>query len=40
MYKNVVYKFVQSFNDYTINEKLEIRPTPIPHPLEDVRVSI
>lgn len=40
MYKNVIYKFVETFNDYTIDDKLKIRPTPIPHPIEDVKVTV
>ena len=39
IYKNVIYKFVQNIDDFEIDESLEIRPTPIPHPVKDVLVS-
>ena len=39
IYKNVIYKFVQNIDNFEINESLEIRPTPIPHPVKDVLVS-
>ena len=39
IYKNVIYKFVQNIDNFEIDESLEIRPTPIPHPVKDVLVS-
>ena len=39
IYKNVIYKFVQNVDNFEIDESLEIRPTPIPHPVKDVLVS-
>ena len=38
IYKNVIYKFVQNVDNFEIDESLEIRPTPIPHPVKDVLV--
>ena len=40
MFKNVIYKYVQNIEKPIIEDGLKIRPTPIPHPIEDVRVSI
>ena len=40
LFKNVIYKFIQNFNNYRITDSLQIRPTPIPHPIKDVVVSI
>jgi cytochrome P450 len=40
MFKNVIYKYVQNIEQPIIEDRLNIRPTPIPHPIEDVRVSI
>ena len=40
MFKNVIYKYVQNIEQPSIEKKLDIRPTPIPHPVEDVKVSI
>ena len=40
MFKNVIYKYVQNIQHPSIEKKLDIRPTPIPHPVEDVKVLI
>ena len=40
MFKNVIYKYVQNIEKPIIEDGLKIRPTPIPHPIDDVRVSI
>ena len=40
MFKNVIYKYVQNVEQPSINKSLNIRPTPIPHPIEDVKVTI
>jgi len=40
MFKNVIYKYVQNVELPSIDKSLNIRPTPIPHPIEDVKVTI
>ena len=40
LFKNVIYKYVQSIQNSQIDHLLDIRPTPIPHPVKDVKVSI
>ena len=40
LFKNVIYKYVQSIQNSQIDNLLDIRPTPIPHPVKDVRVLI
>ena len=40
MFKNVIYKYVQNVEQPSIDKSLNIRPTPIPHPIEDVKVTI
>ena len=40
MFKNVIYKYVQNIEQPIIEKGLNIRPTPIPHPIDDVKVSI
>ena len=40
MFKNVIYKYVQNVEHPSIDKSLNIRPTPIPHPIEDVKVTI
>jgi len=40
MFKNVIYKYVQNVEQPSIGKSLNIRPTPIPHPIEDVKVTI
>jgi len=40
MFKNVIYKYVQNVERPSIDKSLNIRPTPIPHPIEDVKVTI
>jgi cytochrome P450 len=40
MFKNVIYKYVQNVEQPSIDKSLNIRPTPIPHPIDDVKVTI
>ena len=40
LFKNVIYKYVQSIQNSQIDNLLDIRPTPIPHPVKDVKVLI
>jgi len=40
LFKNVIYKYVQSIQNSQIDHLLDIRPTPIPHPVKDVKVLI
>ena len=40
MFKNVIYKYVQNVEQPSIDKSLNIRPTPIPHPIADVKVTI
>lgn len=40
IFKNVVYKFVQTYPNFEIESELNIRPTPIPHPVKDVLLKI
>ena len=40
MFKNVIYRYVQNVEKPSIDKSLNIRPTPIPHPIDDVKVTI
>ncbi len=40
IFKNVVYKLVDNFENISSKEDLNINPSPIPHPRSDVRVYI
>lgn len=40
LFKNVIYKYIQSIQSPQIDHILDIRPTPIPHPVKDVKVLI
>ena len=40
LFKNVIYKYIQSIQNPRIDHVLDIRPTPIPHPVKDVKVLI
>ena len=40
LFKNVIYKYLQSIQNSQIDNLLDIRPTPIPHPVKDVKVLI
>ena len=40
VFKNVVYKFISVFPKFEIKDDLNIRPTPIPHPIKDVLLEI
>ena len=40
LFKNVIYKYIQSIQSPQIDHVLDIRPTPIPHPVKDVKVLI
>ena len=40
LFKNVIYKYLQSIQNSQIDHLLDIRPTPIPHPVKDVKVLI
>src|SRR6056300_1196386 len=40
LFKNVIYKYIQSIQSPQIDQVLNIRPTPIPHPVKDVKVLI
>ena len=40
LFKNVIYKYVQSIQNSQIDHLLDIRPTPIPHPVKDLKVLI
>ena len=40
LFKNVIYKLVDSFQVINTNEELKINPAPIPNPRKDVKIQV
>ena len=40
LFKNVVYKLVDNFQEISTNEELKINPAPIPNPRKDVKIQV